>query len=593
MRSSLRTLATAAIFAAIGLSAAPRAEAFDSGWSIADFRTELDIRPDAGLVVTEIIDADFEVPKHGIYREIPIRYDVGLHQYALRFTLLEVDDGRLSEPYPVETSYEGDLVRLRIGSSASTRTGRVRYRIRYHIQRAILWEGNTAWSENGTTALRWNATGTGWQVPVAASTVTVRLPRELPDSKLTYDAWTGVFGAKGKSFTKQRVDARTVSFETGRLGPGEGISVEVTMPADAVTPPGRLKRLGWWLADNFAYGLIPLVLALCGGAWFFMGRDLPGMGAVVVHYEPPDGLSPAEVGTLIDEKVDLRDISATIIDLAARGYLRITEVGKDGWLGSGIDYRFEKSKSPGGLKSFEANLFGRIFSGRDKVLLSSLSTKLYAEIAEIRKGLYRSLSKEGYFDGRPDTVRNGYLIGGIFALAVALLMAAGIQTWMIGRLFYAPLIVTAVVCGLAVIATSFYMPRKTRKGRIAWEKVAGLEEYIRRAEAEDIQDRERKNVFERLLPYAIAFGLTKHWAKAFADLYTEPPDWYRPSDASNFNTWIFVDRIDRSINAMNTTFPSQPRSQGGSGGGSSWSGGGFSGGGSSGGGFGGGGGGSW
>jgi len=138
-----------------------------------------DVRSDSGLVVTETIDADFAVPKHGIYREIPIRYDVGLHQYALRFTLLEVDDGRLSEPYPVETSYEGDLVRLRIGSSTSTRTGRVRYRIRYHIQRAILREGNTAWSENGTTVLRWNATGTGWQVPVAASTVTVRLPRDL------------------------------------------------------------------------------------------------------------------------------------------------------------------------------------------------------------------------------------------------------------------------------------------------------------------------------------------------------------------------------------------------------------------------------
>ena len=107
------------------------------------------------------------------------------------------------------------------------------------------------------------------------------------------------------------------------------------------------------------------------------------------------------------------------------------------------------------------------------------------------------------------------------------------------------------------------MPRKTRKGRIAWEKIAGLEEYIRRADAEDIQERgARQNVFERLLPYAIAFGLTKHWAKAFADLYTQPPDWYRPSNPTNFNTWIFVDRIDRSIYAMNTTFPSQPRSTG-------------------------------
>jgi hypothetical protein len=517
---------------------------------------------------------------------------VGLHQYSLRFTLLEVDDGRLAEPYPVETSYSGDLVRLRIGDADSFRTGRVRYRIRYHIQRAIIREGNTAWSGNGTTVLRWNATGTGWQVPITASTVTVRLPRDLDESQLNYDAWTGVFGAKGKSFTKRRVDARTVAFETGRLGPGEGISVEVAMPADAVAPPGRLLEFGWWLADNFAYGLIPVVLGLCAGGWYVMGRDLPGRGSIVVNYEPPDGLTPAEVGTLIDETVDFRDISATIIDLAARGYLRIAEVGIDGWFSSGTDYRFEKLKSPAGLKAFEANLFARIFAEGDKVRLSSLRTKLYNEITQICEDLYRGLSHDGYFDGRPDTVRTGFILGGLLALAVALLLAAGTQYWMIGRLFYAPLIVTAVVSGVAVVATGRYMPRKTRKGRITWEKVAGLEEYIRRAEAEEIRDRERKDVFERLLPYAIAFGLTKHWARAFADLYTEPPDWYRPHDASNFNTWVFVDRIDRSVNAMNTTFPTVPRSSG-RGVSTSWSGGGFSGGGFSGGGFGGGGGGSW
>ena len=130
-----------------------------------------------------------------------------------------------------------------------------------------------------------------------------------------------------------------------------------------------------------------------------MGRDLPGMGVIVTIYEPPDGLSPAEVGTLIDEKVDLRDISATIIDLAAHGYLKIEEVGDEGWLSSGIDYRFIKLKPPDGLKPFEANLFNRIFESHNRVLLSSLSTKLYTEIAQIQSDLYGGLST-----GRSSTV---------------------------------------------------------------------------------------------------------------------------------------------------------------------------------------------
>ena len=82
---------------------------------------------------------------------------------------------------------------------------------------------------------------------------------------------------------------------------------------------------------------------------------------------------------------------------------------------------------------------------------------------------------------------------------------------------------------LAVVVTSRMMPRKTRKGRIAWEKIAGLEEYIRRAEVDDIREQERQGVFERLLPYAIVFGLSKRWGKAFEDLYRQPPDWYRPA----------------------------------------------------------------
>jgi len=59
----------------------------DSGWSIRSFDVQLVINPDASLDVTETIDADFSLPKHGILREMPIRYAVGMHQYALRVKL--------------------------------------------------------------------------------------------------------------------------------------------------------------------------------------------------------------------------------------------------------------------------------------------------------------------------------------------------------------------------------------------------------------------------------------------------------------------------------------------------------------------------
>jgi uncharacterized membrane protein YgcG len=567
----------------------------DSGWRIRNYDVDLVVKPDAALEVTELIDADFGVPKHGILREIPVRYAVGMHQYALRVSMRGVDNGE-GQDYRTSVTHEENLMKIKIGSPDFTVQGRQRYRLRYHVERAVLWQGNHAWEQGNNAILRWNATGTEWQVPIDASKVTVHLPRELNDRELVYDAWTGYFGARGKDFSKRAVDAKTLEFITGPLRPREGITVEISMPADAVASPGWGKVLTWWLVDNFAYAIFPATLAFCFLSWFLRGRDLPGTGTIVVNYEAPDALGPAEVGTLVDERVDLRDISATIIDLAVRGYLKIEQVASSSLLSSGGDTRFVKRKGPEGLKDFERKLYDQIFKTGDSVVLSDLSEKFFPVLPRVKKDLYRRLGKASYFDGNPATVRGAFCGLGILLLLAVLGAACLIQFGLIGRVFILPVIVAGVLSLITVLITSRVMPRKTRKGRAAWEKIAGLQEYIRRAEVDDIQEQERQGIFERLLPYAIIFGLSKRWGKAFENLYKEPPDWYQPSRPTDFSTWVLINDMDRSIHRMNQTFPTQPRVQvdtGGGGGGYSWSSGGFGGGGSSGGGFGGGGGSSW
>jgi uncharacterized membrane protein YgcG len=568
----------------------------DSGWTIRNFDVQLVINSDAGVDVTETIDADFFVPKHGIVREMPVHYAVGMHQYSLRVRVRGVDDGA-GRAYESSISHEDNLMKIRIGSPEFTISGRQRYRIRYHLERVILWEGNHAWENGNSAVLRWNATGTEWQVPIEACKVTVHFPRDLNDFELNTDAWTGHYGAREKNYTKRMVDSRTLEFATtAALRPREGISIEISMPANAVTEPGRWKEFTWWLTDNFPYAVFPLTAALCFGFWLFRGRDLPGMGTIVVNYEAPQGLTPAEVGTLVDEHVDLRDISATIIDLAVRGYLKIEELATNSWFSSGSDYRFKKLKEPQGLKTFELRLYNQIFSRGDEVTLSDLQEKFFPVLPQVKKDLYGGLSKEGFFDGNPETVRGTSFVLGILMVLAVLGAAALIQLALIGRVFFLPFIIAGILSVLVVLFTSRVMPRKTRKGRIAWEKIAGLQEYIRRAEVDDIQQQERQGIFERLLPYAIIFGLSKRWGKAFADLYRVPPDWYQPARPMDFSTWVLVNDLDRSIYMMNQTFPTQPRvdsSTGSGGGGYSWSSGGFSGGGFSGGGFGGGGGSSW
>jgi uncharacterized protein (TIGR04222 family) len=570
--------------AALALVPAAAARADDSRWMITGFDVSLAIGGDGTLDVTETIAARFDTPKHGIFREIPVRYAVAGHLYDIRMHLKAVTDAG-GNPLTHTVSDEENKTVLKIGDPGRTLTGPATYVIRYRVARAVLWEGDHA-------VLRWNATGTEWRVPIERVSVIVNLPAPLDDPAVQYDAWTGRLGATGKAFTKKRVDDRTLRFDAGPLGPGEGITVEIAVPDSAVQRPSWQVRLGWWLADNFVYGLLPLGLAACFGLWYAFGRDLPGMGSVVVNYEPPEGLRPAEVGTLADERVDLRDVSSTLIDLAVRGYVSITEEKTPGTfgIGSNTDYTLRVRKTPTDLKPYERMIYDKVFSSGNAVTLSSLTNKFFETLPVVKSELYRNLTREGYFDGNPEGVRTRFLVLGLLALAAALAVAMLVQYAWVGRVFVGPVVVTAIPLVVAVVVTSRVMPRRTRRGRIAWEKIRGLEEYIRRAEVDDLKEQERRNVFERLLPCAVAFGLTTRWAKAFEGLYAQPPDWYHPADDGPFTMWYFGSSIDRSVSAMNATLPSQPRSEGGGGG---WSSGGFGGGGSSGGGFGGGGGGSW
>src|SRR5204862_1871177 len=126
----------------------------------------------------------------------------------------------------------------------------------------------------------------------------------------------------------------------------------------------------------------------------------------------------------------------------------------------------------------------KLFGGENRILLSDRETKFYPVIGKVRNDLYRGLSTRGYFDGNPKTVRTTFLILGLLAVAAALGVAALIQLAMIGRVFVFPVVVTGIPSAVVVGITSRVIPRKTQKGRIAWEQIAGLEEYIRRAEVE-------------------------------------------------------------------------------------------------------------
>lgn len=314
---------------------------------------------------------------------------------------------------------------------------------------------------------------------------------------------------------------------------------------------------------------------------------------IMVRYDPPQGLTPAEVGTVIDERVDLTDITSSIIDLAVRGYIRIEEhETKQLLFFKKKDYHLVRLNDDySRLKPHERELLTSLFKyghkrldGAFEVKTSELKEKFYTRIPKIKEKIYNSLVKGKMFPRSPDAVRRSYGAwgGALIFIGGALMMFSGFS-------YFAEAVFIAAA-GVVVLIFARHMPAKTRQGAAAALHSKGFQEFVRRAEKDRIERmaKDDPTIFDRLLPYAMALGVGDRWAEAFEGIYREPSSWYAASGGMNtFSTALLVSSLGDAMGSIGKAMTSAPRSSGGSGGS------GFGGGGFSGGGFGGGGGGGW
>ncbi|HEX8099104.1 MAG TPA: DUF2207 domain-containing protein [Actinomycetota bacterium] len=570
---------------------------------IKSYDANITIQRNGTIEVIERIDYDFgSFPKHGIFRDIPVRlaYD---DKYDRVFPLhVQSVTGSPGTPADYKTTTEGGLLHIRIGDPDKTITGLHTYTIDYEVEGAL----------NGFRdhyELYWNALGTQWPVPVNRATVKVKAPA-------TIDRVTCFAGPLGSNLecAEHRFDGPVANFSQSELNSYEGLTVVIALPVGSVVPrPAPILKERFNFARAFSYkggaglisaALLLLLLGWVGRTLWVNGRDRRAVGSPIdidygtttsggeqavplfesgdhpVEYGPPDGLRPGQVGTLMDEVANPLDVTATIVDLAVRGYLRIEEIPKHGIFGK-PDWRLVKLKEADAeLLRYETALLNGIFEDGDQVELSGLKQKFVSRLHKVQEGLYSDAAKNKWFAKRPDKVRAGWILRGIglLTLGVGLTVLLAIFT------HFALVGVPIVLAGLVMLAGAHAMPRRTPKGTGMIRRVHGFRTYIATAETREMQFQEKENIFSRYLPYAVVFGLTEKWAAAFAGLDDRPPDtsgWY--VGAHPFTVGTFGHSIESFSTVTAGTIASTPGGSGGSG---------FSGG-SSGGGGGGGGGGSW
>jgi len=370
-----------------------------------------------------------------------------------------------------------------------------------------------------------------------------------------------------------------------------GLTIDVFIPKGILKQPGALTRLFWFFGSNPIIFLPFVTLGAMAVVWWRWGRDPdPGL-SVAPMYDPPKNISPAEAGTLIDDTIDPRDITSTLIDLAVRGYMKIEETDEKVLLFHRKDYIFHLLKPREEWKKLaphEQVMLENIYAdGGTETRLSSLKNHFYTAIPLIRTDIMSSLRSKGMYLLDPESA-NGYSIAAIIVILIPFAIAqfTGYSNFFasMGSLIVA-LLISAVIWWLFARR----MTAKTIQGGRTKVAILGFQEFMNRVEADRLK-RMPPDTFEKFLPYAMALGVEHTWAKKFEGIIQNPPQWYvssTPYGVGGFNPLLFAGSMHAMSSSAHEVFVSAPRA---SSTGSGWSGGGGGAGGFSGGGFGGGGG---
>jgi uncharacterized membrane protein YgcG len=579
------------------LLAIPRAAAAED-WVIERLDFRLDIQPDNSVQATEALDVDFRgLERHGIFRDIVStqtyddktnrRYDIDL-------------DGVTNaggQQHQVDETSEGALRRFRIGDPDVTITGKETYRITYRLRGAM--NGFPDHDE-----LYWNATGK-WPARIERAVIRVTAPS---GSITRAECFQGPEGSREPC--QARFTPTEATFTATRpLAEGEQMTIATFLRKGAVAAPAPI--LVARPRDPFHYfDRTPLLLTLMfagfaaaiggiGTLWWRLGRDrqfrslqvLSESGEeeaeplfesrpVGVEFEPPDRIRPGQLGLLFDERADTLDVTATIVDLAVRGYLKITELPKTGvlaWFGK-PDYQLDKLKAADpALLEYERIVLDGLFGTASQKKLSELKNTFYKDLEKAKKALYQDAVERGWFPKNPNSVRT------LWRVVAVVLDGAGIAlTIYLGYYWGAGLLgLPVIAAGTLLFAISGAMPRRTAKGKEATRRAFGFARYIQTAETHQQAFAERANIFTTYLPYAIALKAVDKWAQRFKDidLQKATAGWY--GGTSHFNAQTFSSNMSGFSSSVSSAIASTPGGSGGSGSSGSSGGGGGGGGGGS------------
>lgn len=259
--------------------------------------------------VTETITAYFNVPKHGIYRMIPLRNEITRLDGTSSTNRARVTKLDVSDEY--RTSRQGTNLKVKIGSPEQTVVGENTYLIRYNYN--IGKDPIKEYDE-----LYFNIIGSEWDTVIGNITFSIVMPKAFDSSKLGFSS--GRVGSTNSTVVSYSTQENKITGSyNGILRSGEAITVRSELPEGYFV--GATSTIN--IIDYYEY-IIPFVFLLIAVLiWYKYGRD--DKVIETVEFYPPKGLNSLEVGFLYNGEARSKDVISLIIYLASKGYIEITD----------------------------------------------------------------------------------------------------------------------------------------------------------------------------------------------------------------------------------------------------------------------------
>ena len=596
----------------------------ESGMVTNRFDVRVDISESHVCQIEETIDVNFKEARHGIFRYIP--YEPGI--YSIKKVRVEGDESEITDEY----NHSWNKI-IKIGDPDTLITGAHTYKLKYNI---VGYEDK----DKEKDYLSLDLIPTDWETSIKISTITVKLPKPVdPDSIILYG---GQYGSSAKATVKSKYDDKknTVTIDASKLPKGYGITLSAELPEGYWVDAANRNWMGVPLVA--ALIVIPVLMLLL---WFLFGRDTKVVKTV--EFYPPEGMTPADLGYVIDGTVDNKDVISLIMYLAEKGYLKITEYEKNKFR---LDKLTDIDRSE---KTFVKTFFRGLFYNHSSVNTDDLpsdfaedfmlakqqikdSYKGKNRLFTVSSGVCRAVGMVmmfvppvisvaisatakfkavafiglvpillflvismlciiNLFDKWDATTKGkrriNIIVASVFAVIGVAISAVITSTLMESAAYGLLVVISTLVTFTAVVL----MRKRTEKSSRLLGQILGFRDFIESAELEKLNAlvEENPEYFYNIMPYAYVMGLSDKWAKKFEKIRVEQPVWYSGYNSTSIYSMLWYSHMFNSCakSVEHSVINSMVDSASDLGGGSI--GGGFGGGGFSGGGFGGGGGGSW